>query len=82
MATVISEEEAYAHPTDVLDRAVGGEEIVIAQEGRPRLKLVPVEEVAAPLGKRQLGGYKGRVREAPGVWDPMTHDELREIGLL
>jgi prevent-host-death family protein len=82
MATVISKEEAYAQLTDVLNRAMAGEEIVIEQEGRPRLKLIPVDEPLRPQGKRKFGGFEGRIKEAPGVWDPMSDDELREIGLL
>ena len=83
MATVISKEDAYAHLIDVVDRAMGGEEIVIAQDGRSRLKLVPVDEEAPSGTGRRLGGrLEGRIKEAPGVWDPMTDDELREIGLL
>lgn len=82
MATVISKEEAYAHLAEVLDRAMGGEEIVIAQSGAPRLRLVPVEPEPVKAGKRQPGRYHGQIKEAPGVWEPMTDDELREIGLL
>jgi antitoxin (DNA-binding transcriptional repressor) of toxin-antitoxin stability system len=83
VATVIDKKEAYAHLADVVDRAMGGEEIVIAHDGRLRLKLVPVAEDAPPSGRRRLGGdLEGRIKEAPGVWDPMTDDELRAIGLL
>ena len=83
MATVINKEDAYAHLADVVDRAMGGEEIVISHDGRPRLKLMPVHEAVSSNGGRRLGGdLEGRIKEAPGVWDPMTDDELREIGLL
>ena len=33
MATVISKDEAYAHPADLFERAMAGEEIVIEQGG-------------------------------------------------
>lgn len=82
MATVISEEEAFAHSVELISRALRGEEIVIAHEGQPRLKLVPVKADDHPRRGRRLGAYGGRVKEAPGVWDPMTDEELREIGLL
>lgn len=44
MATVISKDEAYAHPSDVIDRAMGGEEIDIEQGGRVKVRLVPVTD--------------------------------------
>ena len=82
MATVIDLEQTQTDLADVYDRAAGGEEIVIARGDGPKLKLVVEAQPPRRTGKRQLGGFEGRIKEAPGVWDPMTDDELREIGLL
>lgn len=82
MATVISKDEADTHIRDLYVRALGGEEIEIAEAGKVKLRLVPVAGDTPPIGKRQAGTLKGMIREAPGVWNPMSDDELREIGLL
>ncbi|WP_448191024.1 HigA family addiction module antitoxin [Azospirillum sp. sgz301742] len=44
MPTVVNVSEAKAHLSDLLARAQGGEEIIIARAGRPLVKLVAVEE--------------------------------------
>lgn len=81
MATVISKAEAYSHMIDILDRALGGEEISIEQGGSIRLKLVPVEASAHVSPSRRAGTLAGRIVETSGVWDPLTDAELAEMGL-
>ena len=71
MATVISKDEAYAHLADVIDRAMGGEEIEIEQGGAVKLKLVPV--AAPPRGKRQPGTLKG-LTVPPSFWEPLPDE--------
>ena len=82
MATVIDLAQTQADLSDVYDRAAAGEDIVIARGEGPKLKLVAEPGPPLRTGKRRLGTLQGRIKEAPGVWDPMTDDELREIGLL
>ena len=53
MATVISKDEAFAHLSDVFERAMGGEEIEIEQGGQTMVKLVPVP--AEQIFRRQFG---------------------------
>ncbi len=48
--------EAKTHLSALLDRAVRGEEIVIARHGRPVVRLTP-----APPVNRQPGVLKGRL---------------------
>ena len=62
--------EAKTHLSKLLDRALGGEEIVIARAGRPLVRLVPVEE-SQP---RRPGIAKGRVTEA--FFEPLPPEEL------
>jgi prevent-host-death family protein len=54
MACQINVAEAKAKLSELLDRAVAGEEIVIARAGKPLARLVPVEEL--------------KPRE-PGIWE-------------
>jgi prevent-host-death family protein len=46
MPTNINVAEAKAKLSELLDRAVAGEDIVIARAGKPLARLVPVEELA------------------------------------
>ena len=75
MATVISKDEAYAHLSDVIDRAMRGEEIEIEQGGLVKLKLVPI----SPEGYRResFGFLKGKLSVPPSSFEPLPEDELR-----
>ena len=44
VTTQVDLPEAGAHLPDLVERAAHGEDIVITQAGRPRVRLVPVEE--------------------------------------
>lgn len=55
--------EAKTQLSSLVDRAVSGEEIVIARHGRPLVKLVPVEP--KPRGAVKLGIAKGQIWIAP-----------------
>ncbi|MCY3776176.1 MAG: type II toxin-antitoxin system prevent-host-death family antitoxin [Candidatus Aminicenantes bacterium] len=50
--------EAKSSFSQLVDRAAGGEEIIIARSGKPVARLGPLRQRAAP---RQPGGWEGRV---------------------
>ncbi len=52
--------------SQLVDRAVAGEEIIIARKGTPLVKLVAVKQ---PL--REPGGWEGRVRIADDFDAPL-----------
>ena len=54
--------EAKARFSELVQKAVSGEEVVIAKDNRPLLRLVPL---AGPAGKRRPGSAQGRVWMAP-----------------
>lgn len=54
--------EAKASFSELVQRALMGEEVVIARDNKPLLKLVPL---VTPEGDRQPGSAKGRIRIAP-----------------
>lgn len=54
--------EAKTHLSRLAERAAGGEEIVIARNGRPLARLVAIEEERGP---RKLGAWRGQVWMAP-----------------
>ena len=55
----VSVYDAKTNLSRLLDRAAGGEDVVITRNGRPVAKLVAVSPVRKP---RKLGTLKGRVR--------------------
>jgi prevent-host-death family protein len=57
MAKIVNMHEAKTHLSRLAERAAGGEEIVIARNGRPLARLGPLE---APR-QRRLGLWSGRV---------------------
>jgi prevent-host-death family protein len=71
--------EAKTQLSKLVKAALEGEEVVIAQAGKPAVRLVPVAEPEPePLPRRQLGVLRGKVWAAPDAWDPMTEEELAD----
>jgi prevent-host-death family protein len=54
--------EAKTHLSQLVDQAAAGEDVVIARNGRPVARLVPVEQKP---GRRVPGAWKGKVWIAP-----------------
>ncbi|MPZ19691.1 MAG: type II toxin-antitoxin system prevent-host-death family antitoxin [Luteitalea sp.] len=52
---------AKAHFSELVREALLGEEVIIAKDNKPLLKLVPLE----PRGPRTPGSAKGQVHMAP-----------------
>ncbi len=80
MATIISAQDAFAHLTDVVSRAMRGEEIDIEQDGLVKLKLVPISN-AVPPTTRVPGSMTGQFSATPDAFDALTDRELAEWGL-
>jgi prevent-host-death family protein len=56
---VVNIHEAKTHFSQLIERVMGGEEVVIGKAGRPVARLVPYREEYKP---RTPGGWEGRVR--------------------
>ena len=68
--------EAKTNLSALLDRAVAGEEIVIARSGKPLARLMPVSVTSSKSGVR-LGGLKrARLKLAADFHAPMTDGDL------
>lgn len=65
--------EAKTHLSRLLELAHNGEIIVIAKNGKPYARLVPIE--AAP--KRELGFLKGAFEVEDTFFEPLPDEELR-----
>ena len=71
MATV-NVHEAKTHLSRLLGRVEAGEDVVIARNGTPIARLVPVKR----QGRRQFGTMKGRVRLDDSFFEPLPEAEL------
>ena len=65
--------EAKARLSELVQKAVAGEEVVIAKDNKPLLKLVPL---ASTSGKRKPGTAKGRIRMTRDF--DQTPDDFRD----
>lgn len=71
---VVNIAEAKAHLPDLIERAAAGEEIVLARAGKPRARLVPLDDDRKRL--RVPGKGKGRFRASPDFDAPLPPEIL------
>jgi prevent-host-death family protein len=62
MTTQVNVYEAKTRLSQLLDQAVAGDDVVIARNGRPVVRLIPVTAASA---RRQRGAWKGKAWIAP-----------------
>lgn len=71
MASItVSVDEAKTTLSELLERAHAGEEVIIAKNGTPYARLVPL----APRRARRPGLLRGTVEDA--FFEPLPEDEL------
>ncbi|MBI2767459.1 MAG: type II toxin-antitoxin system prevent-host-death family antitoxin [Chloroflexi bacterium] len=75
MVTIVNTHAAKTHMSSLIDRAIAGEEIVIARSGKPMVKLVPVEDPEEPWVP-PWGSMKDKIKILPGFFDPLPDDIL------
>jgi prevent-host-death family protein len=71
MKAQVNVHEAKTTLSQLLERAHAGEEIIIAKNGRPFARLVPLERPEP----RRPGLLEGKVDDS--FFDPLPEDELR-----
>ena len=69
--------EAKSQLSKLVDRALNGEEVIIARAGKPMLRLVPVRDSESP---RKGGQWKGKIRIAED-FDALPDDVARSFGI-
>jgi prevent-host-death family protein len=72
---------AKTHLSKLIQRAEDGEEIIIARDGKPAVKLVPVSGEISTTRFRRLGGLKGKLI-LPENWEEqwkLIDKELEEL---
>ena len=73
MSKPVSLYDAKTHLSELVERAAGGEEIVITKAGTPKARLVPL---LAPAVPRRPGAWRGRVRIAKDFDAPLPETVL------
>lgn len=68
MATKVNLYDAKSQLSSLVDRAAAGEEIVIAKNGKPMARLVPLEKRRK---KRRLGHLAGAIELGPELDEPL-----------
>ena len=74
MAEIFNMHQAKTSLSRLVERAVAGEDIVIARNGEPLVKLVPVPKQRQP---RVPGKYKGQIWISPDF--EFTDEEITEL---
>ncbi len=74
--TAFNMHEAKSQLSKLVERACTGEDVVIARNGKPAVRLVPVE--TKPQGKRPIGLDEGKIVIHDSFFDPLP-DEFTGI---
>jgi len=71
--TIVSVHEAKTHLSRLIEKVLAGEEVVIARNKEPVVRLI---REAPPKKKPLLGAFKGQFTLDDGFFEPLPDDEL------
>ena len=74
MTEIVNMHQAKSSLSRLVERALAGEDVVIARNGEPLVRLVPVPKQREP---RVPGRMKGQIWIAPD-FDQMSQEELKD----
>jgi len=74
MTEIVNMHQAKSSLSRLVERALAGEDVVIARNGQPLVRLVPIPKQREP---RLPGRSKGRIWIAPD-FDEMSEEELKD----
>jgi prevent-host-death family protein len=74
MTEIVNMHQAKSSLSRLVERALAGEDVVIARNGEPLVRLVPIPKEREP---RVPGRSKGRIWIAPD-FDEMSEEELKD----
>jgi prevent-host-death family protein len=75
MATKVNIHQAKTSFSQLVEKALRGEEVIIAKHGKPLLRLVPVEGSKRPV---ELHPHRSSKAEIAAVLAPLDESELAE----
>jgi prevent-host-death family protein len=73
MVEIVNMHQAKSSLSRLVERALAGEEVVIARNGQPLVQLVPIGGKREP---RVPGRYKDQIWIAPDCFETMSEAEL------
>lgn len=76
MSAFVNIHEAKTHLSRLVDRAHGGEEIILAKGGKPWARLVPLAVAKAPIPRRPGGWPVGPGHDHLAILEKLTPEEL------
>ena len=68
--------EAKTNLSKLVKKAIDGEEVILANGKTPVAKIVPY----TPIPKRTFGSMKGMFTWTEDAFDPLTDQELKDLG--
>ncbi|WP_010183741.1 type II toxin-antitoxin system Phd/YefM family antitoxin [Sphingomonas sp. PAMC 26605] len=74
--TVVSVHEAETHLSRLIEQVLAGEEVVIARDAQPVVRLVREGPAEQPAKKPLLGAMKGRFTVDDAFFEPLSEEEL------
>jgi len=69
--------EAKTNLSKLIKEAESGKEVVITRGKEAVAKIVPISNAHK---QREPGSMKGQIWAAPDAFDPLTDEEMRELG--
>lgn len=69
--------QAKTNLSKLLKEAEEGKEVIITRGKTPVAKIVPLNQATKD---RVPGSMKGQIWSAPDAFDPLTDEEMRELG--
>jgi len=72
--TTVKIHHAKTHLSRLIEQACEGEEIIIARDDQPLVRLQPLR---GKKGQRKPGSMKGKLTLGPEFFQPLPEDELK-----
>lgn len=69
--------EAKTNLSKLIEKACAGEEVIIARGKKPVAKIVPFGEAVC---ERKPGRFAGQISWTSDAFDPLTDQEMRDLG--
>jgi len=74
-------QKAKANLSRLIKKACQGEEIVIAHGAKPVVRLMAITTTETTEKKPRVpGAWKGKIFYTPDAFDPLTDQELKDLG--
>jgi antitoxin (DNA-binding transcriptional repressor) of toxin-antitoxin stability system len=74
---IVTIQQAKVHLSRLIKEACRGNEVIIARGSKPLVRFVALQDAQ---GNRKPGAWKGKLSYTPDAFDPLTDEEMRELG--